>query len=314
MVCACVKASICKSTGVIIKDVNLLLLPSRPLSLLPPAPHPSLLHTHTHLSLYIPLPLFYSYIDAMRLWAVDLNPHLARTAATFVFFDFLMGGARSLETGEYLVDPDPDRAVRERERKTSEFSTMGSTSSEVVVAGGGDGSMDGVGVDAAARRGRRRRRRRRGEDGSGGGSDDGGGGSGGSSAGQRRAGAARATQRWEEQRRRGAVEAELAEKARHARQTMTEEERKSRREDEKLDQISALLGTLQEQAKSIGSEAKHQEQLLDFVKRDLRNWGGALRLGLAASFFPEVAIGGPGDFRGQRDLFGLQRFEFGPLV
>jgi hypothetical protein len=119
----------------------------------------------------------------MRLWAVDLNPHLARTAATFVFFDFLMGGARSLETGEYLVDPDPDRAVRERERKTSEFSTMGGTSSEVVVAGGGDGSMDGVGVDAAARRRRRRRRRRRGEDGSGGGSDDGGGGSGGSSAG-----------------------------------------------------------------------------------------------------------------------------------
>ena len=86
-----------------------------------------------------------TFSDAKRLWAVDLNPQLTRSTATFVFFNFLMGGSRSRETGEYFVDPDPDRAVRARKRRARHLgnsSSAGSAGSSS--AGGGGGSGGGL--------------------------------------------------------------------------------------------------------------------------------------------------------------------------
>ena len=62
---------------------------------------------------------FVTFWDAasksQRLWAVDINVGLTRSASSFALFHFLMGGKIDTSTGEYMVEPWDDKSSNSME-------------------------------------------------------------------------------------------------------------------------------------------------------------------------------------------------------
>ena len=92
---------------------------------------------------------FVTFSDAasksQRLWAVDINVGLTRSASSFALFHFLMGGKIDTSTGEYMVEPWDDKSSNSMESVTAsglqDSSTLSAISAQTSLSQTSTGSL-----------------------------------------------------------------------------------------------------------------------------------------------------------------------------